>query len=503
MEQIKIVEKERRNNYKKSKSSRFPLKDTWVILAAFALMFAYLFQLDSMVGMSADAASIWETIKTFRTEDITPSYVLYKGFSSIYPYVWLYDLSRVFGTGEFFFIKIYHCILFAYISGAALPYTISRIANIELKNYRRLILVVILFYLWSFNLSFSQIMIDLPSLAFFLLLVNSALRIESGNKNVWKYIYSGLLAGLCTCLSGQYSLPAVFVILFILLKSFGKKVIRKKKNVIIMCLYIILMFASIMSVRIINYGFENTVTNEFREEGESIPTGGEWLSIGYLRLIDNLRVSPAIDIPDNRGLAIIKDVFESENFEETHEIIELGGMAYSMVDYFKLVLKYPGDFVLRYFNRLFLSLTEDGGYFKFLPLFISSTLTFMTGYVVTKKVKAVGGLFSSKTLLIMAFVSAIIPSIILVIEPRGLMQIQGLVFGTAILCDELWNSLKVFKNMVKEIITTKSVKCLMDKKIPYIFLLYIIFVCFCFMHMGSLYELNGSNPGSVLIDFGF
>ena len=52
------------------------------------------------VGYGGDVTDIWETITSFYSGNIYPSYVLYKGILSVYPYVWFYELSKIFVVGS-------------------------------------------------------------------------------------------------------------------------------------------------------------------------------------------------------------------------------------------------------------------------------------------------------------------------------------------------------------------------------------------------------------------
>ena len=115
---------------------------------AFALMVWLLKQTVAMgVGVGGDVTDIWKTITSFYSGDIQPSYVLYKGFLSVYPYVWFYELSKVFGVGSWFFIKIFHCFLFSYVSDIGFPYIVSKLLKIEIKFWRRMLVIFLMFIL--------------------------------------------------------------------------------------------------------------------------------------------------------------------------------------------------------------------------------------------------------------------------------------------------------------------------------------------------------------------
>ena len=134
---------------------------------SFALVGFYVFPLPDLLLGSGDAASIWQTITTFRSEKITSSYVLYKGFLSVYPYIWFLELSIFLKLDPFFFIKLYHALLFSFVAAIGVPYVVSKILSVEVKLYKNIIFVLILFYLTKFTGIFQMLMVDLPSWAFF------------------------------------------------------------------------------------------------------------------------------------------------------------------------------------------------------------------------------------------------------------------------------------------------------------------------------------------------
>jgi len=480
------------------------VKKFWPIVVTFIFICNYMHTLDSMIGISGDAASIWQTIKSYSTGEIVPSYVLYKGFASVYPYNWLYELSKVFGVGEFFFIKLYHAIIFTYVSTIGIPYIIKKISKKETKPYRIMLLSIILFWFWEPSYALSQLMIDLPSLGYFILLVNSVLRIAEGKKNIFSYIFSGLLAGLCLCLSGQYSIAVLLLIVFLLIKSFNKKILKNFKQSAKVLMFLLMFFACLGSVKYTNFIFEKNVTNVLREKGAFIPTGEAWLKMGYLRLMDTYRIATGTELKDNRGYAIEKDFFDPEGkgFDERYALIEKSGVPLTTKQYLCLVSKYPADFAMKYVNRVFVALSPDGGLFKFYPLFVAYSLFFITWIILIKNVKSVKQFFSPNILIVLSFIMAIAAMLVMLVEMRTVMQIQGLIYGFAVLSDDFWNAIKKIGQSIKQIFVEKTFRVLHDIKMPYVFLIYILFMFFCFTHMGTLYEANGINSNTILINFG-
>ena len=459
-------------------------KKYWPTLLAFVIMAFYLMPLQSMIDWSGDAASIWTTIKTFGTEDMVPTYVLYKGFASVYPYVWFYKWAMALGLNEFFFVKLYHCVLFAYVAGIGFPSCIKGLTGKENKSWRVGLLTIALFWTWKYTRAFSQLMVDLPSMAFFLLFVNAALKIDKRKNTVWNYCCLGLLFGLNLCASGQYSLPAMAVAVFIVIKVLTAKIEKSKKFYLKACCSLLLVFLAAFVVKGYNVYFEKTVVDPLREEGAWIPTGDAWISIGLTRQIGVQRSLGGVKIPDYRGIAIMKDVYGEENFDEIYQKMIEGSVPYTIPEYFKLVFRYPGDFALRYFNRFFLILSPDGGNFSFLRLLIVYTLLYIAVIATMQRCEKVRDLFNAKTWIVLAFVFATAACIVTNIEMRTVMQIQGLIYAMAILSDTFWEALKKFCIGIK----TQKLAYLTNGKVSYIFLIYLFYLIFCFMHMGSLYD---------------
>lgn len=149
-----------------------------LFVATFILFMMWIYPFQSMIAESSDAADIWQTIKTFYNNDTYVSYVLYKGFMSVYPYVWLYQLSLLFHINEFFFVMLYHAFLFTYIAVNGLPEVIYHLTRYKAKIYQRILLIIILFIFWSPTKALNNVMVDLPSCAIFILACNCAIQSE-------------------------------------------------------------------------------------------------------------------------------------------------------------------------------------------------------------------------------------------------------------------------------------------------------------------------------------
>lgn len=486
-------------NVRQNRIFSYILNKKFSILAfsiGFILMAFLVFPQPDMLMGGGDVTDIWKTITSFRSENIYPSYVLYKGFLSVYPYIWLYEASEFFGLGSWFFIKLYQCLLFAYAVGIGLPYSISRILKINIKGYRQLILPFILFILFKSTMALTTMTVDLPSWVIFVLSVNACLKIADKNKKtgIVYYIYTGLCIGLCFCLSGQYSLSALILVIFVIIKTIPFSVIKDKSKRLMAIICTVVLLCGVVGVKSYNKHFENTIVNPMRESGEWLPTGEDWLKLGLTRFIPKYEWS----ISSNRGLAIIKDDLSS-GFEELYPLIQSGGFSYTNKHLIKVIITHPVDFFTRWVNNFFISISMSNNCNSVTLLLISYTSLFICLYLIFKRIKKWRELFCTESLIPLAFILSIAAVIVLQVEYRYSLSIMSLIVGVGVLSDEFYNAIKQARRTMLDIIKRK--KKSEGYNIPYTFLIYLIFVIICFTHYGTIMELTGSDPARILFTF--
>lgn len=463
---------------------------------AFTIYWIAYYSLTDMISFSNDATDIWKTIESFHSDNIYGSYVLYKGINSIYPYVWLYDLANRIGGNEWFFIKIFYGLAFSYISAIGFPDIIEYLTGCSAYCFRRLINICILFFLWTYSKIFSVMVIDLPCLFYFVLLVQIALRIYRKNSNIASYALCGLLCGLCMSASGQYTMSAICILIFtvwISIKFLKHKQVKKGAfSGRIVCLLLCIFF-----VIGINRYFENEIVNPLRSSGSWIPTGSDWLSAGLTRFMDTYRQDGhSLTIPSARNAAIFQD-YLGDNFKVLEPIIYGGGYPLTIFEYLKIFFRYPFDFILCYLNSFFLILSPDGGSFHFWPLFLFYTLLYTALYIGVKKCNNIKNLFSPLFWIGFSFIWAIVPLIVMNLEARTCIPLQGLIIALAVCDDTLWNGLKrVFNNFVSH-----NCNFISTRTVTYTLIGWFLFLTFCFLHIATLYEGIDGPPSDVLINF--
>lgn len=440
---------------------------------------------------SGDACDIWQTITSFYSEKIYGSYVLYKGINSVYPYVWLYQLALCLNVDELFFVRVFYCVVFSYVGAVGFPNMIELMTGKKTKGYRRCLCIILMWYFWSFYYVLTELMIDLPCLMYFVLLINAALKISRNDTKWFRYAWMGILVGLCMSASGQYTTPAVCVLIFILwntikmIKKHSERTRQIRRGMLYLALLVICMGAVLYS----NTMFEETIVNPLRQEGAWIPSGNDWLEAGFVRFRENYRVgNKAEAIPSNRRAAIFSDYYGAD----------LEGMyADKMLpaaEYVGLFMKYPIDFALSYLNSFFLILSPDHGDFNVIPLFIFYSFVFVAIFIGIKKCRKWNQFFSSLFWIGFSFLWATVPMIVMNIEIRNCIQIQGLIIALAVCDDTLWDGVKQCVISIKE-----KGKREASGQIPYTIVCYLVFVVICFVHMATLYDNIGAEPDKILI----
>ena len=425
-----------------------------------------------------------------------PSYVLYKGFLAVYPFVWLYKLAIFLGVNEWLFIKLFYAVAFAYITAVGLPNLIELLTKVTVVHYRKLILAILCFYLWKDTYALSEFMVDIPALMYFLLLVNSALRIYRYGIKIQWMLLTGVWLGLNLGGSGQYTSPALCVCIFLVIVIFKQYYKEEHKHWASILMNIGVLVIPMTAIKKYNDYFLNVIVGGLREAGAWLPTNSDWLEMGFSRLMNIYRTGGGVIIPSNLNQAIFQAELGSDVYAEMRDYILAGGYRLTVTEYLKLVLKHPVDFALCYLEKFFLVLSPDGGAFRFLPLFIFYTLLFITLYLLVTRCKKFEQIFNVRFWIVFAFLWAIVPALVMVTELRFAMQIQGLVMAVAICDDFIWKKAKELCCNIKHIDWKFK-----NKKIPYIFLLYCVFIVVCFLHMSSLYEGVGVDANSIMMRF--
>lgn len=456
---------------------------------AFFLMTHLLYDAETMCDTSGDANENWLVILSYGKEKLYGSYVLYKGLIILYPWVWLRKASIIIGLNEWTLIKLFYILCFSYVSAIGFPKIIEKLTGDENKWWRNAILVICCYYFWSTGYVLTQLVIDLPCLTFFVFFVNLALDYNNGREGILFCSLLGILLGINLTASGQYTLPSVLIIIFLLIAFFDKIKVEKNRKKHSLYLVIISLFASL--IKYSNVYFLKHVVGGLREEGAWIPTAGQWLSVGLTRFDKTLRQFQGIRIVSNRGGALLEELVGSEYYASNLDSIIGGAYPITVLEYFKWFLKYPLDFISLFVDRFILGMTMGYGELRFVPIFISYTIFFLSLLLIFNKCKMMKDIFNRKTWIVLAFVGAIVSCVASAVEVRVWIQIQGLVMAAAICSNCFWEGMK---NIVK---TNTYGKGFSERKINYSVVVYIVFMLMAMSHIAGLYA--GSVEGTEVL----
>lgn len=474
----------------------------WLVLKYWPVAFAFVLIANglrgiNMIAIGGDAENIWQSIMSMANgEEIVPSYVMYKGFFSVYPYVWLVQLGHALGLSEFFFVKIFHCVLFTYATAIGFPKVFEHLTNKPAKSWRIALFVFIVYKLWGSNHAFWYVMIDLPCLAYFLLLVNSAFAITKldGKISVGRFLYTGVLFGMNIGFAGQYKVAAIVVLLYVVIKLFPRKIFRNGKKIGLALLSLFIVFAGTFGMVYNEYRFETNVVNALRDNGSTIMDSGNWLEANLESRENDQRDFSQSDVPN------IRDTTVQQKMEDDGTLPDYENRVTTLKDYiFERLLRFPMDYLVTYGSKLFMILSPTQGTLGFVPLFIGYTLLFVALVIFFKRCKTVKNFFSTKLLMCLAFLLAVAPCIVMRFEFRYVMQLQGFIFSIALFDDVLWDGFKAFGKTIAATVKSKSIKVISQYPLPKTFLKYILFLIICFSFIAALNDISGAYYGSELL----
>lgn len=467
---------------------------------AFTLLFTNIIHLGSFVDWSGDANDIWKTITTYYDSHTYQSYVLYKGYQAIFPYVWLYELSRHLNINEFLPIKIYYSFLFAYSIAIGMPYIISKLCKVKINLIMRFIFIVLAFMVWKPSGALGQLMVDLPSFTYFVLGTSIVVSIQDISfTKKYKLIYfilAGLACGLAGGGSGQYGIPAILLFIYAsitIFKTDFNKIISKEssKFILVPIICIVLLTTGFGVVKFVENQFQNVVIERIFPGKVGLATGKQWAKYAASVKLMSMTMGPDLSIiPDNRGTAIIKNE-DGDKANERIELLQKGGGVYSNSEYINLILKHPVDFISRWFNRFLIAISFDGLDPSVSMLTLGATLVYICFLSVYKNCKTLSSFFTPNTLIVTAFILTILSLCIAHIEKRYALSIQALIMGVGLLNGEILNLLKSWLRSIKQMIDEKSLRIIWQGSFSYSLLIYFVFLVLYITHFASIFELLG------------
>lgn len=462
-------------------------------------MFLWLFSQGDMISHSGDATDIWQTITSYYSEDRYYSYVLYKGFASVYPYVWFYQLAVWLGINDFFFVMIYHAILFAYLTVVGIPTLISELIGSKPKLWQKVVVTVVLFWIWQPTRALSQIMVDLPSCGYFILAANGAFRLKSkcGWAKLSTALYTGLLCGLVGSISGQYSLAAVCIVIYALAQCISPKTIKRATKKTVTVLAAFLLLGGSLCAGAANSYFDARVIEPYRIQGNYMADGSVWMKRGLVYMLDKNRIFSGPQLSDPRGMAILEKHYGQGLARQVMDQATQGGYGWTIGDYLSIVLHYPQEFLPRFVDRLFLCVSTDLARNSLAGLLVGYTALYLALYTAVKKIKQMKQFFKAELWIVLGVLASVIPAMVLTVEMRYAMSLQGLIFGVAILGPALPWLFAGIVGGIREIHNKKSIAVFAEKQFPWGIVIGVVFVLCCVTHMAALYAQSGLGMGML------
>lgn len=466
----------------------------WFVITVLAFS-VWLFMRKNSINTVGDTLDLWKTITTWGTENVYGSYVLYKGLFSVYPYVWLYRLAGFFGLRETAFIIIYHALLFAYITAYGLPSLASYLTKRPVALWQRVLLTFVCFFAWRENLALTEMLIDLPSAAFFLIALNSINRQNADwvRKTALNAACTGIFCGIGLCLSGQY-IPAIFCILLYAVLRYRRVYKGSLRRALTVCSIVSL---SILLVYFANHMFNRTVVDVLRENGAWIPKGSDWMSRAFVYLNTKYLLFGNPTMENSRYVAMLVDFFGKETAMDLINRATQGVYGWSINQYLYMIGHYPLDMIAQFFSKLFISLSPDNDNRSALMLLTSYTLLYITFHSAVRQLKTIRQFFQKELLITLAFLATLIAPLVMTIEMRYALSIQGFVYAMAICGGSLERMAGQIAQTFKEIKRAKSLKVVMDRDFPWGFAIYLLFIVVCFSFIAVLYET--AEPGSNIL----
>lgn len=455
----------------------------------------------SLTNASGDAHDIWLTITTWGTDEVHYSYVLYKGLFALQPYLWLYRAAVAFGLPDQSLVIAFFGLLYAYSSVYGFPAVVSQLIGNgkPVATWKRALFAVVLIQLTKYTYAYSELMVDLPSMASFLMLTHLAICLpeanRSGKQGALSYIHflaTGLCAGVCLSFSGQYSLAACCIIIFILIKlvrltraSFPQVV----KYAGVSALLFIVGTASIVVMnKIVGAAIAETVA----ASGAFCPSGTVWMKRSLYRNLQFYQ-DPGKHIPNIRLTQIAYRIYGEADAIQRFTANAMGDPSafWSISDYLHTALKYPVDFICNWLNHFLYAISMDQWNQRISALLVSYTSLYIVLYEFVVRVKKWSNIFNRNFWIVVGFLCIAIPLMVMAIEPRLAISISGFFLSGAICGDILWQSLVGFFQNIQEIIQARSLSHLKEKKVPIAFLIWIVFVVVIFSWYAALMENCG------------
>lgn len=454
-----------------------------MLFLVFIMFMFWLWGRRSLMVSTGDAEDIWKTITTFYSEERYASYVLYKGFAAVYPYVWLYQAAVLLNLNELLFVIIYHSFLFTFVTVIGIPEVVSKLFRYKTSFYQRVLRPIILFVIWRPTGALDKVMVDLPSCSGFIAAACCTLKVKEaqGTKKIFWAAAGGLLCGFIANISGQYTIAAYMVLAYAIVVLGKEYRYNDNKEIIIFGLLLTLFLC--VGVKGFNAIFNEKVIGPFKDQGIVINNGAWWRDRALVCMMDKGR--PGITI--KRGVASLENIYGEEAGKEMLQKAVLGDATafWTPQEYLIQVCKHPIDFALQYIDRIFLALSHDLGKQSVLSLSFGYLWLWMWIVTLVRHYHNIGEFFSRETWFLLASLSSMIAPLVMMVEMRYALSFHAFIYGLAFLGPIIPGTGKKIREGIK-MVQNNGIRW-MEFRIPWGIIGGFLFVCICLTYMSALY----------------
>lgn len=442
------------------------------------ISFCFIYYYDLLQGL--DAKETWKVIETFFSNEKYYSYVMYKGLYAFVPGIISYYVGELFGISTFLILKMMHALSFAYLATIGVPFLIKKLFNYEVKIYQ-IYLFSIVYWILEFYV-FIFLSVDFWSLLILVLSINQLFKIKD-DKSHKKYrpLILGIMLGICSGLSGQYSISALILItyfIYFIIKS-------NKNNFKILAITLIIFSIGYTIIKIPDKIYENVVVEDGRKNGKYIPTGTQWLIHGLSA--NMLVINFPAELPDNLSMSIVANLGD-----EAMSVVKSRADYFTPDIYFKTFLHKPVEFIVKWTERLFLGLMNDpfsthpinNPYPLYTICFMAISI-YLTYNYVREHAKKIKSYFGLNTCIFLTF---LFPSLIASfghVEARYFLALRTLFIASLVLSPIIPNIINKLKNKKNK------------GNVNYVVFETFAFVLICIILFLALYQSQGVDSSNL------
>ena len=395
-------------------------------------------------------------------------------------------MSLFLGIDDFFFIKLFHAVLFSYLAVAGLPGIAGWILGKKVKTWQRALLAAVLYYLWLVSETLINMWVDLPRFAYLVYAANQVIRLNrpSSFPKWLRSLWAGFTVGTSFCLAGVNSVAGICLMVFAVASILPLRVMRQKAERWSALLCVFLLMASSLILPMTDALFEKNFVAPLRNNGAWILTKESTLLHSFSNLFHLYSHSPDTYSPRAYSLLV------QEYGQEMTDRFLAGVRSMPVMEYIRLTVKYPVDMITMWANRLFLLSTPSYATSLMSIYFLGYTLMYLTGLTFVKRGLTWGIVVRRNFWLALAFLMTLCGSVVGIAERRMGIPIQGFYITIGLCSDTLWNGFRAFGQKIRSVWQEKSLRVLKTQAFPWSFCLWAVFLLICFTHIWVLLQLT-------------